>query len=646
MDKEKQDQMKGLLRKGARWWTERQDFRERRARSRDYRKGDQWQQTIETADGETKTEEEHIKDQGRIPWVINQVASVARNLKGQYRQNKSERAVFAVDREDSDATEMMNVKRRGTRRYNRADVVEADQFEEHILSGASAFKVTIQWEDDLGRREVEIDPVDQKRLFFNLDLEDRRMKELRLVGELHDLGRDQLVATYGVDANGNFSERKADRILNVYGDLEDDFLPDYAGGGFRRADQVDFYSSPSPNRARVIEIWTKRHKLQRWLHDPTTAQRERVPDAMGPDEIQRLNDQRRARGRPPLQVQTKVAPTWVTYHLTPNGHVVWEQETPYAHGEHPYVIALANLIDGTTWGLLEQIIDPQRWLNRLVAMIDHGMGVGAKGVLMVPEESIPKDMDLDDFADEWSRQGGVIKIKAKANTQLPQEITSNSIKPGSFQLLQQLKSWIEETSGVTGAQMGEEPPSGTPAALFEQQIAQSGLTNLDYFESFFEGVRELDYKMIQCIQQAIDQPLEMSEGATQAPVQYSPKDVRSLKFDVSIGSVRDTATFRQIFEEDLQSFLQAGFIDFGTYLQLSAHPKAENLLRVLQQRDPEILDMGTTEMQAATQALVGDGPSPVDAGAQAGDGGSGAGSPNGPAAAASGTLSGASTASP
>jgi hypothetical protein len=614
------EKVEDLLRRGEQWFLDREDFRKRRARSRDYRFGKQWQQSV-TVDGERKTEKEHIKDQGRIPWVINQIGSVARNLKGQYRQNTSERAVFAVDREDQDATEMVNIKRRGTRRYNRATAVEADQFEEHVMSGASGFKVTIDWDGDLERQEVMIDPIDQTRIFYNRDLEDRRARNLRLIGELHDLTFEELVATYAVSEDGTLSRTKAERIQDLYGHLDDDFVPGFAGGTANGTDPVDFYSTHDPSMARVIEIWTKRRKLTRYAVDPATGRRQQLPDRASPESLQRLNDRRRSQGQAPLQTETRIEDTWVTRHLTPEGHILWEQETPYWHGEHPYVLCLATLVDGRTWGLIENIIDPQRWLNRLVTMIDHGLGVGAKGVLLVPEDSIPDELSIDDFAEEWSRQGGVLKIKTKPNSEIPQEVRTNSIEPGSFELLQQLKAWIEETSGVTGAQRGEEPPSGTPAALFQQQIIQSGLTNLDYFESFFEGTRELDYKTVQCIQQAIDRPLEMTEGPAQGAVTYRPEDARQLKFDVSVGSVRDTATFRQVFEEDLQQFLSAGFIDFGTYLQLSAHPKAETLLRVLQQRDPEMLSLGTTEMQAASAAISGGAP-PKDSG------GAGAASPS------------------
>lgn len=608
LDERRRRRMEALLQDCKRWWDKRKDFRDRRARSRDYRRGRQWDEPAENEKGEQVTEKEVIEEQGRIPWVINQVASVVRNLKGQYRQNQSERAVFAVDEDDPLAVEMMNVKRRGTRRYNRADLVESDQFEEHILSGASCFKVQIGWQPDLNRNEVEIDPVDQTRLFFNMDVEDRRLKNLRLIGQLHDMSREEMLANFAIDERGDFDRRRAETLKRIYSEAGEARQPDiFADVGFDRTDGLEFYATNDTGLVRVIEVWTKRHVVKNFIHDRRegTWKETELTEA----ELAVVNQERELNGEPRVELRQRLEPTWWVYYLSPRGDILYESETPYWHEEHPYILSLGNLMDGETWGLVEMIIDPQRWLNRLVISIDHAMGVGAKGVLLVPEDVIPKDMSIDDFAETWSKTGGVLKVKLKPGVEPPKEIVTNSIKPGSFELLQQLKAWIDETSGVTGAQRGEEPSSGTPAALFQQQVIQAGLTNLDYFESFFEGVRELDWKTVQCLQQAIDRRITLSEGATRDPIDYDPQKVREVQFDASIGKVQDTATYRQLYEEDLQRFLEAGFIDFGTYLQISAHPKSDTLLRVLQQRDPDMLSMGTTELQGAMQAVSeGQGP--------------------------------------
>ena len=296
MDGEARTKVMSLLRRAKKWWDHRADFRRRRARSRDYRRGHQWQEKTENRDGKQVTEEQKIKDQGRIPWVINQIGTVVRNLVGQWRQNQSDRAAFAVEDEDKEATEQMNVKRRGTRRYNRAGTVERNEFEEFLISGACGMKLTIEWDSDLERNEVELDPVDQTRLFFNMDLEDRRMKNLRIIGELHDLTPSELIAAYAKDQNGDFDREKAEQIKQIYGNLDEDLTGVMSDAGFDRTDDLSFFNASERSLGRVIEVWTKRHKLKRYAHDKARGTLTELDDDTPDDAIERLNAQRRAAG--------------------------------------------------------------------------------------------------------------------------------------------------------------------------------------------------------------------------------------------------------------------------------------------------------------------------------------------------------------
>ena len=54
-------------------------------------------------------------------------------------------------------------------------------------------------------------------------------------------------------------------------------------------------------------------------------------------------------------------------------------------------------------------------------MYDWIMRASAKGVLLFPEECLPKGMSMEDVANEWARFDGVIMIKQpKTGTALPQ----------------------------------------------------------------------------------------------------------------------------------------------------------------------------------------------------------------------------------
>ena len=570
-----------------------------RRRARNYDRGNHWDEEVEDPDnpGVMITEKELILRQNRIPWVINQLGAIVRNLRGQFRQNMGETAAFAVDGDDSEAVNAVNVALRSIKRENRLEVLRPDGFYEHILSGQHCWRIDIAWNPRTNRDDVRMDLVDNTRLFFNLDVNSRRLDDLRMIGQLHDLTSDQVVQMFAVDESGNYDPRLANELFEGMGHHRERPVQYIGSSGFDRADTIDFYRSHEPDMHRIVEMWHQRSEKVVIVRDPARAvQYEYEGDVRFLEEESSL---RVRMGYPPLEWFWRMEKKWHVTFSTPDGYVLNEQRTPYWHDSHPYVLGLANLVDGETWGLVHQIIDPQRWLNRLISMVDFSLASSAKGVLMVPEDSIPDGMDIDDFAEVWGRSNGVVKIKVKPGAQIPQQISANAIPGGTFQILQNLQTWMDTTSGVTGPLRGVDPASGTPAALFQQQITQSTVTNLGFFESFFETERERDLKVIQVAMQAYRDQVAFADTALRGQVIWNPDRVRKLRLDVSMANVGDTATYRQLFEADLQSFLSSGFLNFAEYLQASSHPKAESLMKLLQNQNPGKLQQSQLDLDVA-----------------------------------------------
>jgi hypothetical protein len=216
-------------------------------------------------------------------------------------------------------------------------------------------------------------------------------------------------------------------------------------------------------------------------------------------------------------------------------------------------------------------------------------------------------MDIDDIAEEWTRFNGAIALKPKQGKsigQSVQQITASSIPAGVFEWLGAQKSWVEELSGVMGPQMGKSPQSGTPATLYAQQQMQASLTTLIFFDTFFQGLYELDRKVLQLILQFYDEPRTMSPGQRDQLVTYRPEQVRDISWDVVVADAADTATFRMQFEQSLMEFLGAGHMTFNQFLEVSSHPKAQQIQRLIERSNPLIdapsaLDTADPELTGA-----------------------------------------------
>lgn len=578
------DRSRTLLREAKRDHELMDDYRHRRRMARDQRRGRHWENLIDDPDypGRQITEKEYIERQGRTAWQMNHTSPTIRNLVGQYLQNKSERVAYAVDREGDEEAELMTVALRAARRHNRAKELEVSQLEEHIQGGMCVWKVGSEFDSELDRDEIVFEAIDPARFFFNQDVSDRRLKGLRRIGEVHEVHIDELVAQLAT------SPEHAEAIRAVYGGRVD-WLDEVYDAGQSYRDNFDFETGGDPNRALAYEIWTTEHRWVQMVHDPVNGFYGKWDG--DPGELAAENAARMLEGYPELDIEMRQEAVWVYRILTDMGHVLAEGEEPYWHQSHPYVVSFAQWMDGEWWGLIEDIEDPQRLVNRMTTAIDHMLSASAKGVLLIDEEALSATgMSIEDIAEEWTKMNGVISLKLKPGMQMNkvvQQITASAIPSGIFEWLNDQKSHIQELSGVVGAQMGAAPKSGQPAAIYSMQQTTASLTTLIFFETFFWALHQLDKKAVQCIQQFYDRPglITADKGRR---VHFDPDKVRDAVFDMVVADSADTATYRQLFEESLKEFLGGGRITFRQFLEMSSHPKAGQLLKIIDRTNPMI----------------------------------------------------------
>ncbi len=268
--------------------------------------------------------------------------------------------------------------------------------------------------------------------------------------------------------------------------------------------------------------------------------------------------------------------------LTPTGDSLWEGETPYAHESHTYAISLYPLVDGECWGLVEDVIDQQRYINRLVIMQDFIISASAKGVLLIPEDAIPEDMDISDFADEWSKFNGVIKYKpSKAHGKVPEQISANSTNIGIQEMLALQMNYFQEISGVHSAIQGKEAKSGTPSSLYAQQAQNATINSVDYMEVFNSFKESRDMKALKIITQYYQSERYLAIAGNiyaEEAAKYSPEKVQGLDFDVRVTQGMDTPVYRSIIDDTLMKLMEGGAIGVELFLEHTSMPFAGKLL--------------------------------------------------------------------
>lgn len=160
-----------------------------------------------------------------------------------------------------------------------------------------------------------------------------------------------------------------------------------------------------------------------------------------------------------------------------------EFDSPYKHGSHPFAIKFYPLTDGEVHSFVEDVIDQQRHINRLIVMIDKMLTTSAKGVLLFPLDQMADNMKWSDVTRVWAHSDGVIPISGRG-THLPQQVITNTSGSGAYELLQMQMKLFEDISGVSEALLGRIDSGVRGAEMLDSQVRNGTIALADIFETF------------------------------------------------------------------------------------------------------------------------------------------------------------------
>lgn len=580
-----------VLMQAQRCWADMDRFRKDRERNKRYCYGDQWGDYV-SVDCCPMTEEEYIKSQGSVPLKNNLIRRLVRNVLGVYRSQSKEPTCVARDRDEQKLGETMSTILQCNMQLNRMSEVYSRTMEEFLISGFIVHRKWYGWR--LGKLDCWTDYVQPNNFFIDSRMRDFRGWDVTCLGEVHDVSFGELV--------GQFARSPQDynRLAEIYraSHQRDALGETYEEFGYSRLQNYDFLLTPDVGRCRVIEVWRKESKPRYRCHDYNTGEIYKIDErdykALVTDvNAQRVQDALEAgmdrEDVPLVEAEWFVDDYWYYYYLSPLGDILQEGETPYAHGGHPYVFKAYPYIDGEIHSFVADVIDQQRYTNRLITLYDWIMRASAKGVLLFPEEALPKGMSLTDIADEWSRFNGVIAIKTKNGVPLPQQIATNSTNIGISELLNIQLKFFEDISGVHGALQGRQAGSGVSGTLYNQQAQNATMSLLDLLDTFSQFCVDAAYKDVKNMQQYYDTRRVFNiAGRNGAQIEYDPQKVRDVEFDLSITESQSTPAYRQMANDFLMQIWQSGQISLQQLLEHGDFPFADDLLQSLQSQQEDL----------------------------------------------------------
>ena len=558
-------------------------FRKERERNKRYAYGDQWKDMV-CVDGEYMTEEEYIMKQGSVPLKNNLIRRLVRTVLGVYRNLDTEPICKSRDRDEQKLGETLTTLLHYNMQANRMKEVNARSVEEYLLSGFIMHRKWYGWRNN--RLDCWTDYVQPNNAFIDSNMRDFRGWDCRMIGEVHDVSLETVLSMW---AHNAADYRRLTQIYATQRRSKSYFMDHANEFGFSRLENYDFFLTSDPTRCRVIEVWRKETKPRYRCHDYNTGEVFKCEPQDKAYVVDVVNAERKKRGVeagmniediPLITSEWFIDEYWYYYFLSPFGDILDEGETPYAHKGHPYVFKAYPYIDGEIHSFVADVIDQQRYTNRLITMYDWIMRSSAKGVLLFPEELKPDDMTMEDIADEWTRFNGVIAFKAKPGIPLPQQISNNSTSIGISELLNLQLKMMEDITGVNGPLQGKADYSGQSNAMYVQQTANAQTSILDLTESYAGFLTEAAYKDAKNIQQYYDDRMIVNiAGDKAADIQEIHDRLHDIEFDMDIIQSTSSQAYRAIGNQFLLQVWQSGQITLEQMLENGDFPFADALLQ-------------------------------------------------------------------
>lgn len=591
-------------------WNNLEAVRLARDRAKRYCYGDQWGDTVRVYRNGFYydiTEREYLKKKGSVPLSNNVMVSILNTVVGLYAKQGTEPVCFARTHEAQPLSDMMSATMQCNWQNTYMEDLLKHVLEDYLVGGVMVCRET--YED----REQEIedswtDYVEPNYVFWEGGSDPRHL-DFSLIGVLHDVSREDLYKKfareeYGLDVNALNS------IFNI--DPDD---PSAEGLLHNDANSLANVSFDIPSRrahcVRVIEAWTTETKYRYQCYDPIATSEADAYFRIECDDtpmIQALNDKNAERRRqydlmgvPEADrayiTARKVADKyWYYTYMAPDGTVLCRGESPYDFKSHPFTVKLYPYVNGEIHPFMGNIIDQQRYINRLIIMNDMAIRSSAKGLMLVPTQVLD-GMTPDQFAEQATEYDGMVFYTPKATlpNSRPDVITSNAVNLGTNELLQIELNLIREVSNVSGALQGKTPTAGTSASRYaqESQNASTSLYSiLKDMESFTESLAQKKCMMIKQFYE--DGRIIFNRDYTSA-MEYDRLAARDIKFKISIKNAAATAAYQNNINDQLDRLLEMGAINVVQYLQNLNAPFADKLLQDVQSQ--------TAQLQAQQQLL-------------------------------------------
>lgn len=338
---------------------------------------------------------------------------------------------------------------------------------------------------------------------------------------------------------------------------------------------------------RLIRVIDCQHRILRRVNyfvDVETGQQKIIPDQFGPEKIRRIMQFATERGLP-VTVETGIKKL-IRWTITAADRLLWDEWSPYEN--YTIIPYFPYFRRGTTRGMVEDLIDPQKELNKRSSAVLHIIMATANSGWMWEEGALSEDMESA-LEEEGAKPG--IHIKYRAGYNPPNKIEPSATPSNVKMLEDQATIDMKEISGINDSALGQHDASANSGRAILAKQKQSVIGAQTYFKNF-SRYRQLKGKnMLSLIQNFYTEERLIRTRADDKGDQLLYINSRDAageiinnvcfgQYNISVAEAPISASFMQAQFQEAMELIEKGVpIPFDILIKLSSMPNKEEVLQ-------------------------------------------------------------------
>lgn len=540
-----------------------------------------------------------LAEEKRPALTLNKINRLVRLILGYFRQNRTEIQFLAGwdSYSTDDVAECLSNLAKQISAQNDTPWNDANVFMDGITTGRAYWDLRMDFTNNL-LGDVKERVLDPFSVYPDPEATDYDPDEWSFWQYGHWMSVEAISLQYGIDmgqltnAQGIFNSFSLQQTGQAYGQendvtpdrtfgLEDDDVHTLSSMGLSHVATLTF--SDFVNRQRkLIRMLDCQHKVPvkgQWFVDLETGERKIVPDNFDREKIARVVQWCQAQGMH-VDVIDGVYKR-VRYTVTAGDILIWDDWFPY--DSYTLVPFFPYFRRGKTRGFVEDLVDPQREINKRRSSQLHIIMTAANSGWLVPKGGM-KNEDIEALKSAGAKPGIVLEYNKDVGA--PERIEPSAPPEALMMEEKAATADLHEISGLNEAAVGQLPPGQVQSGRGVLALQQQAVVGADpYFSNFDHSLTLKGRKTLQLIQRYYTEPRIIrsrgDDGTLQQTMINAVDEAGNIVNNVNLGSYQVevdkrplAATFKDAqFQEALMLVREGIQVPPEVLLELSSMPR-------------------------------------------------------------------------